>query len=310
MFISACLISVYGLAQHYGFHPSFTKDQWFYYGHRSSSTIGNPNFLGTYLMMAFFVGFYLLTRWYSESSRRLKWTTYIGICLVYACLLTTLTRAAWLGAFIIFCAYVWLYWKHRAVQVLIVCLAFTSLVVFFTSPYLGGRLATVGTELENIQSSEEFGHAGSSRGAIWKFGWKELWAGDPREWLIGSGPDTFLNRVEISPEDKEKYWGIPHIHVDKAHNIYLEMALTFGVPALICFMVFFASLLIWRGGDLLSQILSGTLVGYMIQGFFNIDVISVFPIFMVLMAFLAGKKAESVTLTSAPPSTVLSKTAI
>lgn len=57
--------------------------------------------------------------------------------------------------------------------------------------------------------------------------------------LIGSGTDTFRYSIEkYFPEDGQDYIDVYGAIIDKAHNEFLQIAATMGIPALIVYLVF------------------------------------------------------------------------
>jgi len=74
--------------------------------------------------------------------------------------------------------------------------------------------------------------------------------------------------------------------VDKSHNEYLEYAVSNGIFSLLLYSIFLGAILIMlfkNRRNYISKILFLTILGYMFQGFFNISVIMVAPIFWILL---------------------------
>lgn len=284
-------ISIYGILLSYGIWPQFYENQVFFYGYRSSSTIGNPNFLGTYLYLMFVLGCYL----YFKNHR---WFYLFSILIIYACLLTSQTRSAWLSSVIIFICIIivnWKnggYWKNLSNWSLYIGLFSVSLIIFLTNPQFNERLYTSAVELLQ-EDQKDPGHFGSSRGIIWGNSVKTFQNSSIKELLIGTGPDTFYKRVYFSPEEKETYFNTTEIEVDKAHNIFLETLLTLGIPAFLCLYLLYSRFITFNNNSI-STYLSLLLIGYLIQGFFNIDVVSVYPIFIILLSILAYCKSYAI----------------
>lgn len=112
--------------------------------------------------------------------------------------------------------------------------------------------------------------------------------------VTGYGPDTF---TYIFPQNdilgKLNYGAIWAV-ITKPHNWYLQTALGCGVISLICLLIFF----IWyainvikesRNADSKTRILSYgillSVIGYLIAGIFNDSVVSVSPVFWMLLGF-------------------------
>lgn len=132
---------------------------------------------------------------------------------------------------------------------------------------------------------------GSSRGYIWSRSIPLL----KGTILVGNGPDTFATYF---PQDDYlgllKAYDTTDVLVDKVHNLYLQNAINTGVISLIAFITIFIIYIIscFRAyfknsfNDIYS--ISGlaifvATIGYLGAGFFNDSVVSVAPVFWMLM---------------------------
>jgi hypothetical protein len=149
----------------------------------------------------------------------------------------------------------------------------------------------------NLQTPESFGFKGkeklgSARGYIWSRAIPLL----KNTVILGNGPDTF---PFVFPQNEliAKYYALdtPNITVDKAHNLYLQMALNYGVVALLAFLVITIVYLVdsfklyafkenynLDKTTMLGAITSLGVVGYLITGLFNDSVVSVAPVFWIV----------------------------
>ncbi|MGL5675485.1 MAG: O-antigen ligase family protein [Cellulosilyticaceae bacterium] len=132
---------------------------------------------------------------------------------------------------------------------------------------------------------------GSSRGYIWSRSLPML----KDTWLVGYGPDTY--GFAFPQNDLLGKWYAyenPNMVVDKVHNLYLQIAIQEGGVALIAFLVLVGVYLIQsmrlyafkKTYD--EKSISGiafmlAVVGYLGAGMFNDSVVSVAPIFWVLL---------------------------
>ena len=97
-------------------------------------------------------------------------------------------------------------------------------------------------------------------------------------WLVGSGLDTF----------KDAYPNYGHVVYDKAHNVYLQIAVTNGVPALVLFLLLLFIVFL-KGIKLKNNFLMPVymaFIGYSIQAFINISVIDVAPYYFIIIGLL------------------------
>ncbi|BCZ49034.1 polymerase [Clostridium gelidum] len=132
---------------------------------------------------------------------------------------------------------------------------------------------------------------GSARGYIWSRSLPLL----KDNFILGGGPDTFAFRF---PQNDliGKYYalGTPNQIVDKAHNLYLQIALNYGVVALIGFMAIMLIYLVdsfklyafkekYEKSQILGAVNSFGVIGYLFAGMFNDSVVSVSPVFWIIL---------------------------
>ena len=103
-------------------------------------------------------------------------------------------------------------------------------------------------------------------------------------WLIGCGLDNF----------KKAYpnWG--SVKFDKAHNVYLQISITNGIPALILFLtllfIVFLKGIKSKSGFLIPIYMA--FIGYSIQAFLNISVIDVAPYYFIVIGLILSEKQD------------------
>lgn len=148
----------------------------------------------------------------------------------------------------------------------------------------------------NIEFPETFGFAGkeklgSMRGYIWSRSIPLL----KDNLILGKGPDTFV--LEFPQNDligKYYAYDTPNMTVDKPHNLYLQIALNNGLIALIAFLGIMLIYIIdslklyalkkeYKTSELFGAAISLGVIGYLLAGVFNDSVISVAPIFWILL---------------------------
>jgi hypothetical protein len=148
----------------------------------------------------------------------------------------------------------------------------------------------------DLQFPETFGFKGkeklgSSRGYIWSRSIPLI----KNTLILGSGPDTFVFDFPQGDLIGKYYaYDTPNIVVDKAHNLYLQIAINYGVIALLGFT---AIMLIYIIDSIklyalkkqyeMSQMLGATtclgVIGYLFAGIFNDSVVSVAPVFWIVL---------------------------
>lgn len=132
---------------------------------------------------------------------------------------------------------------------------------------------------------------GSSRVYIWSRSIPLL----KNNLLLGSGPDTFIFQFPQNDLFGKYYaYDNPNVIVDKPHNLYLQIALNEGLIALLAFL---AIMLIYIIDSMKLYALRNEyskthvfgiatflgVIGYLFAGLFNDSVISVAPIFWIIL---------------------------
>jgi len=293
---SSFLVSIYGILQHFliDFLP---RNAWKLKWTRSYAFFDNPNFFGSYLVIVLGISItiYLIVASKKQASFILLITATHFLALLYS-----LTRSGWLGLFFIVIFFtIYIFTKYKQLRIRWTLLLISFLFIFLVSNlaennYIFMRAGTIVDDAETILQGD--GHAGSSRFYIWKTALPLV----KDYFWIGSGPDTFAVVFPKNPDELQTYFGNPTIKVDKAHNEYLQMAITLGVPALLVYLAFLYRLIssaiglirrkaIDPKGELLIFGLLLTIGGYLVQAFFNISVITVAPFFWIVLGLLNSK---------------------
>ena len=132
---------------------------------------------------------------------------------------------------------------------------------------------------------------GSSRAYIWARTLPLL----PGAVWLGYGPDTF---AAVFPqhdfEGKFQTYGTTNVVVDKPHSMWLQMAVNTGIASVVLLVVLFAwycgasaRRFFWHRPTDLTQAIGvacfAGVAGYLAAGFFNDSVVSVAPVFWVLL---------------------------
>jgi hypothetical protein len=132
---------------------------------------------------------------------------------------------------------------------------------------------------------------GSSRAYIWSRAIPLL----KNNLILGSGPDTFIYQFPQNDLIGKYYaYDTPNMIVDKPHNLYLQISLNEGLIALLAFLSIMVIYIIdsmklyaLKGEYNYSQVLGAAnclgIVGYLFAGIFNDSVISVAPIFWIVL---------------------------
>lgn len=132
---------------------------------------------------------------------------------------------------------------------------------------------------------------GSMRGYIWARAIPLL----KDNLILGSGPDTFAFRFPQNDLIGLYYaYGTPNTIVDKPHNLYLQIALNEGVISLIAFLGIMIIYIVdsiklyalkkeYNKPQILGSLTCLGVIGYLFAGIFNDSVVSVAPIFWIVL---------------------------
>ncbi|MBQ8170609.1 MAG: undecaprenyl-phosphate glucose phosphotransferase [Oscillospiraceae bacterium] len=155
--------------------------------------------------------------------------------------------------------------------------------------YVGDRVTPVNAEAIGFEGKELLG---SSRGYIWSRTIPLL----KNCLFTGYGPDTF---VYVFPQNDylAKYYSYHegfYITVDKPHNLYLQIFVNNGLIALIAFLTICVFYLVdcfrlyalrkyYRTEQIYGISVMLAIIGYLAAGIFNDSVVSVAPVFWILL---------------------------
>ncbi len=289
--LSATIVATYGILQYHGidiFPRDFIRKDW----KAAFSTMGNQNFLGTYLVLTIPIAMHLFI---------IKKKNYAGVVfgLLFYCLLATMTRGSWIGGFVAIILYLVLirvyYANYKELRYRMAILVGLSVSIIFVFSLQSGetfldRIFSISRDAKaSIEGGEDANMAGSGRVFIWK-GVIELIK--QRPWF-GFGLENLAEPFyRMNEEVILKMFGGPAI-IDKAHNEYLHIAVTAGIPALITYMLFIGSNLKRGIKRLKLEVivipLMASITGYLVQALFNFSVVSVAYMFWIFLGLLAGR---------------------
>ncbi|WP_191269790.1 O-antigen ligase family protein [Neobacillus kokaensis] len=297
--VVSIVVSIYAILQHYSldFLPRNSAMR-NYSG--TYTFFDNPNFFGSYLVLIFLLS---LTVYLAQFKKNLIVLYYITICLAFFALLFSNTRSAYLGIFCgavlltVFVVYtrnhLWKRWAVLAASLLVIAL----IINFSEKGHYLDRASSILSESYSVVTNQGTGYEGSSRLFIWV---KSLPLIKDYFWF-GSGPDTFEFIFPATPEERQTYLGNANIIVDKVHNEYLQIAITLGAPTLFIYLLFLF-LIVKKAIQAVKKAtgreqivlfgLISTVIGYLIQAFFNISTVPVAPIFWSILGVTLAK-AES-----------------
>lgn len=281
--------SIYGILQHYSidFMPRNSRKL---FEIRSYSFFDNANFFGTYLVLIIMLG---ITMYLTANIIKMEIIYLSAITFAFIALIFSQTRSGLVG---LFCGclfltififkrkYLWRKWI-----ILMTILGFLIVIINLAeNGTYGNRINSIVSDSYKVLSDQTTGFEGSFRIFLWT---NSIPLIDNYFWF-GSGPDTF---AFVLPEDVQEATGA---RFDKAHNEYLQIAITLGVPALIIYLLFvivllrqaFRALMLANENEkIILYGLISAVFGYLIQAFFNISVVPVAPLFWALLGITLVK---------------------
>jgi O-antigen ligase len=229
LFIGASLVSIYGIAQHFGydFVPATMYGQRFDVA-RSFATFGSAAYFGAFLALILPVSIVFFVMYSSPNLP--KWLTAATAFLSLTALLFTYTRAAWLGGavslliFLFFLVRRKLFLKKFVVIILLVILA--GLVVTAPSYYQKYSFRERIVSIFRMGGESIAGRLLTWQAAV------HMVADRP---VLGSGPDTF---GLLFPKYRPSSWfKIRQAELtNKAHNNILQVATTTGILGLLAYL--------------------------------------------------------------------------
>jgi putative inorganic carbon (HCO3(-)) transporter len=306
LILASLLISLNGIANYWGYYP--IKQLVPYSGYLVGSTIGNPNFLGKFLVLIV----PLCMAYYCVSKNRVE-TIYcaVGLLACIFALVLTFTRASWLSFFVEILIFFVLAGrkifrkdgKKIAASILIISLIVS---IFFLLLAPNKEKSFFDLARKKITASFDFG---KGRGVATRlFVWKKTIDIIKERPVLGYGPDTHSKAMETFNLEyclKFNNWSLRKrgdqevisfsglTLLDRAHNNYLDVTISQGLVGLAAYMSTVITFLIWlirrikRENDSYMRIIHcgifASFCGYLFNDFFIFSVVSVSPTFWSIM---------------------------
>ncbi|HQC70914.1 MAG TPA: O-antigen ligase family protein [Sedimentibacter sp.] len=293
--VTAIIVSIYGILQTMNFDPfprDVLRENW---SKRAFSTMGNPNFLGSYIVLIIptSIYFYIINK---------NITGLTAYAILFYCLLSTGTRGAWLGtiaSIMAFAAIHYMYFRYskgeftRYIILLVITILLLALYNFNTEGAFIDRFLSIARDAnEFLTKGDRADYSGANRGFIWKRV-AELIKKRP---LAGYGIENLGEAFKkYYTKDMIELWNEVR-YLDKAHNEYLHIAVTSGIPSLLVYLTFISQIIL-KGLFRLKNcktalLILSSVIGYMTAAFFNISVVSVAYVYWIFLGLLAGSNGN------------------
>lgn len=122
--------------------------------------------------------------------------------------------------------------------------------------------------------------------------WQQAWEAVVQKPVLGNGPGSGAWLLDIKTVNVERN---RIVSVRNAHNTYLGYFMDTGILGISCYLILIGTgIFVWiknRKDDLCAAFGAGA-VWYLIQDFFNINVVTVAPLLWISLGLLAGKLNE------------------
>jgi len=227
---------------------------------RAFSTLGQPNWLGAYLAVGFFIGIYFLVKNISRvktqnfASLRKQIFSSIYLFLNFSMILMSRSRSA-IGAVIIglmlFIAYYWFFIKKNFKKTLIIFLLITIIPVFLfkTGEDKLDKFLTSSTYknvfIKKSTSSSSLVTNVTESFDIRKIVWQGAWKLAMKYPLFGTGVETFAysyNFVRPLAHNLTSEWDYVY---NKAHNEYFNYLATTGFVGLGSYLIYITIFIVY-----------------------------------------------------------------
>lgn len=283
-FVVSMIIGVLGILQNYIIADDVLKPL---FNKGVCSTFGNSNFFGSFISLVLPIAISLFILKGNKKSLLLALVMFFNM-------LSSGTRSAWvafgvvaiLGMFYLFKQKDKIYYKRFFL--LLLCFIFIFIFVLIEpKSTVKNKFTQIKNDISTSLHSGLEGDMGSGRIEIWEMTLKLI----VQKPVFGCGTDNLqLGLQTYCPKEFGQFvfrtWTVP----DKAHNEYLHIAATIGIPALILYCIFIGMILLPKMKHMLNDkmafVISITIISYLVQAFFNISTIGVAPLFWMILGLV------------------------
>ncbi len=277
--VVSSLVAVYAVGQalsnailvRYGAEKAKIITDWFISpapGNPLSGTLGNPSYLGGYMLFSAFLTLYLIMGT-PKGRARTAWILAFGLQTIMFFNAETRGSFAALGAGILVMLALWAFRTKRGTKHGI-ALAGTALLIVSGTGYL--VLNIKGDAFKSMEPR------------FWT--WGSALAGVIEKPLFGWGTENF-------PVLFDKYYNPHHYGIeswfDRAHNALLEYATSGGIPLLLAYLAIFITLYmrLWkRENEGMWPLCMALPAMYLVNGLVLFEILPLYMILFVMLAFL------------------------
>lgn len=285
LFYTYIIIGFFGIVQKYisckELYPLFNKG--------ICSTLGNSNFFGSFIsiVLPISLGIFIVKGY--------KKGLILSIIMFFN-MISSGARSAWVAFCIVgIIGIIYLIKEKNKVYfkrtfIIVICFSLICTYLFGGFGFVHKNVVNedIGKTNDPIQKVEQvkkdLKRITDKKGNVKKIGSNRLWIWNMsfnvmvKNPIFGCGPDNLKEGImTYSLEEIYEYAMANHKVVDKAHNEFLHIGATLGIPALLCYLVFISLILFSKIKEAFNNriyfIIWITIVSYLAQSFFNISII-------------------------------------
>lgn len=285
-------ISILGILQYYIKLP--TNDLYPIFNKGACGTFGNTNFMGSFISMG--IPIFIIT--YIIKGDKISFITSL---LVFFCLIACIARSGWI-AFGIFSIILLIYLiknknkkLFKRAVILVVCFIMIFMLLYLPEKSIVKQKTNqVKNDVTIAKTKGLNDKLGSSRIQVWEIV-IELIEKYP---IFGVGTDNLKKGIADNlTETSINLILRAKSPIDKAHNEYLHIAVTLGIPALVIYLIFLCMIVFPKLKNILKQektfINLSVIISYLAQAFFNISTIGVAPLFWLALGLLDNQNFKN-----------------
>lgn len=228
--------ALFAVMQWLGIQPGVWRSL---YGGRVFGTLGNPIFLGGYLLMLIPL---TLARLATRGPRLERGLYLVVLLLQGGALVLTLSRGPWLGlaAGLVFLALAWSAVNRRrgpALGIVGLVVALVIIVGVLNLPPVRDSLATAPSAIRRLSQLADVGagSTGAVRLTLWDAA-ARLMAVEPLRLPMGYGPETGLITLTANASSILRYQERPDVSPDRSHNENFDRLIETGLLGLIGYL--------------------------------------------------------------------------
>lgn len=310
-------VALWAIPEHFGVSPScviltnqFNASCWVQdVQARVFATLGQPNWLASYLAMLIFPALYF-TLSSTSKSQTIRWA--LTAIIFYLAFTFTYSRGATLGLWAGLATFLALNRKFLKKPLLLILGSFILINLLFgsaltqfklLSQFAGPERPTVAISKPVVSSTTQLESGGTESGQIRLIVWRgavEIFRQYP---VFGSGVETFAYSYYTFRSIEHNLVSEWDFLYNKAHNEFLNYLATTGIFGFLSYCIIFITFIIVilkKPGDkpLLSYALLAAYLSYLIQNFFGFSVVSTALFFFLFpaIAFVATDSTKPVNI--------------